>query len=63
VDTEGWSFMEESARKAFFADLATQLPARRIGAARDLAAAALFALANPFLTGEVLHVNGGGHLG
>lgn len=62
VATEGWAFMDEVSRQAFFADLATKLPARRIGAPSDLADAALFALTNPYLTGEVLHVNGGGSL-
>jgi NAD(P)-dependent dehydrogenase (short-subunit alcohol dehydrogenase family) len=62
VDTEGWGFMDEASRKGFFADLAGKLPARRIGAPADLADAALFALTNPYLTGEVLHVNGGGSL-
>jgi NAD(P)-dependent dehydrogenase (short-subunit alcohol dehydrogenase family) len=62
VETEGWAFMDEASRKSFFADLAPKLPARRIGAPADLADAALFALINPYLTGEVLHVNGGGRL-
>jgi len=62
VETEGWAFMDEASRKAFFADLATKLPAGRVGAPDDIADAALFALTNPYLTGEVLHVNGGGSL-
>jgi NAD(P)-dependent dehydrogenase (short-subunit alcohol dehydrogenase family) len=62
VETEGWAFMDEASRKGFFADLAAKLPARRIGAPADLADAALFAMSNPYLTGEVLHVNGGGSL-
>jgi NAD(P)-dependent dehydrogenase (short-subunit alcohol dehydrogenase family) len=63
VDTEGWAFMDEASRSAFFASLASSLPVRRIGSPADLADAALFALTNPYLTGEVLHVNGGGSLG
>ena len=51
VDTEGWAFMDETSRKGFFADLATSLPARRIGAPADLADAALFALTNPYSDG------------
>lgn len=62
LETEGWAFMDEGTRKGFFADLATKLPVRRTGAPRDLAEAALFALTNPYLTGEVVHVNGGGSL-
>lgn len=62
VETEGWDFMDEPSRQAFFADLASKLPARRIGAPVDLADAALFVLANRYMSGEILHVNGGGHL-
>jgi NAD(P)-dependent dehydrogenase (short-subunit alcohol dehydrogenase family) len=62
VDTEGWAFMPEDERRKFFDQLATQLPARRIGTPADLAQAALFVLGNPYLTGEVLRVNGGGNL-
>lgn len=62
VATEGWSFMDATSRKAFFEDLGAKLPARRVGSPEDLADAALFALANPYMTGEVLHVNGGGGL-
>lgn len=62
VETEGWAFMDEGSRKGFFSELATKLPARRIGAPRDLAEAALFALTNRYPTGEVVHVHGGGSL-
>ncbi len=62
VDTEGWAFMPEEDRKAFFASLETSMPARKVGAPADLADATLFALQNPYLTGETIHVNGGGSL-
>ncbi|MGI4776529.1 MAG: SDR family oxidoreductase [Janthinobacterium lividum] len=62
VETKGWSFVDEASRKAFFADLATKLPARKVGAPEDLAKSAFFMLTNPYLTGEVLHVNDGGSL-
>lgn len=52
--------MDESSCKGFFADLSLRLPVRRTGTPRDLAEAALFALTNPYLTGEVVHVRGGG---
>lgn len=55
--------MDAASRRAFFTSLASSLPARRIGTPADLADAALLALTNPYLTGEVLHVNGGGSLG
>lgn len=62
VDTEGWAFMDEATRRGFFADLAAKLPAGQIGSPAELAEATLFVLGNRYLTGEVLHVNGGGSL-
>ncbi|WP_425373803.1 SDR family oxidoreductase [Phyllobacterium salinisoli] len=38
------------------------LPTRNIGRPEDIAAAILFLMANRFVTGEVLHVDGGGRL-
>ena len=40
--------------------LATQLPTRRIGVADNLAQAIIFLMTNPYVSGEVLHVDGGG---
>lgn len=39
--------------------LAHSLPARRVGAPDDVAQAVLFLLQNPFVTGTVLHIDGG----
>jgi NAD(P)-dependent dehydrogenase (short-subunit alcohol dehydrogenase family) len=57
-----WDRLGAEGRERLFADFATKAPARRVGRPEDLAAAALFALANPFLTGAVLAVDGGGLL-
>ncbi len=62
VDTEGWNFMPDEERKHFFARLEKKLPTGKVGTPADLADATLFALSNPYLTGEILHVNGGGSL-
>lgn len=62
VDTEGWAFMDDASRASFYERLAAQLPSGRIGVPADLADAALFVLGNDYLTGEILHVNGGGNL-
>lgn len=49
-------------RDAVVADVASQLPTKRIGAAQEVAQAALFLMTNEFMTGEVLHIDGGGRL-
>jgi NAD(P)-dependent dehydrogenase (short-subunit alcohol dehydrogenase family) len=43
----------------FFERTAATTPARRVGRPRDIAEAVLFAMTNTFLTGSVLHVDGG----
>jgi len=62
VETPGWNFMPETDRNALFEHLRSALPARRIGEPRDLAEAALAVMTNAYVTGTVLHCNGGGHL-
>lgn len=49
-------------RDAVVADIASKLPTERIGVAQEIAQAALFLMTNEFMTGEVLHIDGGGHL-
>ncbi|CAN5352038.1 SDR family oxidoreductase [soil metagenome] len=62
TQTPGWDFMAQDDREALFASLRQTLPARRIGAPEDLAAATLLLMTNPFITGTVLDVDGGGRL-
>jgi len=61
VDSGSWDAMGKD-KDRFFAETAARNPARRIGQPADIAAAALLALTNPFLTGTTLHVDGGGRL-
>jgi NAD(P)-dependent dehydrogenase (short-subunit alcohol dehydrogenase family) len=56
---EFWNRLGEEGRARLFDDFAKNAPARRVGAAEEQAAAALFAMSNPFLTGAVLPVDGG----
>lgn len=62
TETPGWDFMPKAEREALFAALRTSLPTRRIGTPEDLAAAAILLMTNPFITGTVLDVDGGGRL-
>ncbi len=42
-----------------YAGISARNPARRIGTPEDIAQGVLFALANTFLTGQTLHIDGG----
>jgi pteridine reductase len=48
--------------ESYLAKLAPSLPLQRYGSAEDIADAALFLLRSPFITGQVLYVDGGRHL-
>jgi NAD(P)-dependent dehydrogenase (short-subunit alcohol dehydrogenase family) len=61
TDSGSWDSLGE-ARDSFFERTALSNPARRIGSTGDIVQAMLLALTNPFLTGETLHVDGGGRL-
>lgn len=61
VDTPIWDQVGIDKRAAF-ADLTARLPARRIGDPEDIAQAFLSVMRNGFITGAVLHVDGGHRL-
>lgn len=54
-----YSKMPQADRQAMIKASAARLPARRVGAPEDLAAMAVALLANPYVTGVVLDVDGG----
>lgn len=62
VETPMWQGVPEERRKAFFAALSEQLPVGKLGSLKDMADAALFLMQNSFITGTVLHVDGGHQL-
>ena len=59
TDTEAYSGMADDARRTMLDRAAASLPAGRYGRPEDLAAAYLFAIDNPFVTGSVVDVDGG----
>lgn len=61
VDSGAWDRLGAQ-KDEFFRRTAEANPARRVGRPADVAAATLQVLANPFITGTVLHVDGGGRL-
>ncbi|MDA2813706.1 SDR family oxidoreductase [Nocardiopsis sp. RSe5-2] len=61
VDTPIWDRIGMD-RQAAFTEMAERLPARRIGTAEDIARAFTSLMGNGYVTGTVLHVDGGHRL-
>ncbi|MGW0769400.1 SDR family oxidoreductase [Streptomyces sp. NPDC002676] len=61
VDTPIWDQLGMDKRTAF-AELAERLPARRVGTPDDIAQAFVSVMRNGFISGTVLHVDGGHRL-
>ncbi|MEU6749809.1 SDR family oxidoreductase [Spirillospora sp. NPDC046719] len=61
VDTGSWDGLG-AGKDAFLRGVAERNPARRVGGPDDLIKAVLYAIDNPYVTGTVLHVDGGGRL-
>ncbi|MEU5049115.1 SDR family oxidoreductase [Streptomyces sp. NPDC021096] len=61
VDSGAWDGLGEG-KQDFLRQVGERNPARRTGTPDDLIRAVLYALASPFVTGTVLHVDGGGRL-
>ncbi|MFI8458288.1 SDR family oxidoreductase [Kitasatospora sp. NPDC085464] len=61
VDTGSWDGLGAD-KEAFLRGVAGRNPARRVGSPDDLIKAVLYAIDNPYVTGTVLHVDGGGRL-
>ncbi|MGO4567585.1 SDR family oxidoreductase [Rhizobium sp. 2YAF20] len=60
VDTPLLDGLMGEAKQQVLEQTASTLPSRNIGRPEDIAKAILFLMANRFVTGEVLHVDGGG---
>jgi len=62
VDTPVWETVAGANKRTMLDGMARRLPVGRIGTPTDIAQAALFAISAPFLTGAVLHIDGGQRL-
>jgi NAD(P)-dependent dehydrogenase (short-subunit alcohol dehydrogenase family) len=62
TDTPIWDTIAGPAKSARLAAMAGRLPAGRVGTPGDVAQAVLALTGNPFITGTVLHVDGGQRL-
>ncbi|GMA07732.1 short chain dehydrogenase [Tetragenococcus halophilus subsp. flandriensis] len=60
IDTPSRYGMPEVERKEFYQDMAEQLPLKRVGQADDVADSVIYLMKNSFVTGEIVH-NEGGH--
>jgi NAD(P)-dependent dehydrogenase (short-subunit alcohol dehydrogenase family) len=61
-DTGAYLGMPEKAREEMFANVARSLPVKRVGRPSDIATVAVELMANSFMTGAVIDVDGGGLL-
>jgi NAD(P)-dependent dehydrogenase (short-subunit alcohol dehydrogenase family) len=62
TDTPVWDTIAGEARSARLDAMAARLPAGRVGTPGDIAQAVLALIGNPFMTGTVVHVDGGQRL-
>ena len=62
IDTGAYDALGDERKAALFEARSATAPARRIGTADDIAAVALAVLANGYLTGASIPVDGGEHL-
>jgi NAD(P)-dependent dehydrogenase (short-subunit alcohol dehydrogenase family) len=62
VRTPLWDTIPEAQREAMYADVGAALPVGRVGEAQDIARTYLYMMTNPYSTGQVVVVDGGGVL-
>jgi NAD(P)-dependent dehydrogenase (short-subunit alcohol dehydrogenase family) len=63
IDTPWWDAMPKDFKDNAFKQTAEWLPVHRVGRPEDVAQAIVFLIHNGFVTGTVVEVDGGGHLG
>ena len=62
IDTPMWDVVAGPGKAAVLEGMANRLPARRVGTPEDVAEAAMFLTKADFVTGSVVHVDGGQRL-
>jgi NAD(P)-dependent dehydrogenase (short-subunit alcohol dehydrogenase family) len=62
VDTPAWDTIAGDKKYALLAQMANRLPGGRIGRPEDIAQAVLAIMTNSYMTGTVVHVDGGQRL-
>ncbi|MGR5000464.1 SDR family oxidoreductase [Vibrio celticus] len=61
--TEAYKNMDDSARASMYDNAKNNLPAGKVGEAKDIAMGYLFAINNPYVTGSIIDIDGGALLG
>ncbi|HEY8895872.1 MAG TPA: SDR family oxidoreductase [Niastella sp.] len=59
VDTPWWNFVPEEAKQDTFKQFTGNIPAGRAATATEIAEAIVFTLSNNYMTGSVIHCDGG----
>lgn len=59
METPAYEEMPPAQRQAYFESVAKQLPVKRIGTPKDIAATVLHLMQNGYTTGTVVDVDGG----
>lgn len=59
VRTEAYAAVPDDQRETMYRDTGASLPVGRVGEPHEVAAAVLFAATNPYLTGQILDIDGG----
>ena len=62
TDTPMWDAIMGENKTAILASVAEKLPVKKIATPDEVASAVIFLMANPSVTGEVIHIDGGGRL-
>jgi NAD(P)-dependent dehydrogenase (short-subunit alcohol dehydrogenase family) len=62
TDTPMWDAIMGENKVAILASVAEKLPVKKIATPEEVAFAIIFLMANPSVTGEVIHIDGGGRL-
>jgi NAD(P)-dependent dehydrogenase (short-subunit alcohol dehydrogenase family) len=62
LNTPYWRTVDEEKRQEMFAMAAAQVPAGRVGMAKDVAHAIFYLITNTFTTGTILDCDGGLHI-
>lgn len=62
TDTPMWDRIMAENKETILSDIALKLPAKKIATPQEVAMAVLFLMANPSVTGEVIHIDGGARL-
>ena len=62
TDTPMWDTILGSDKESVLSEVAKSLPVKKIASAEEVASAVVFLMSNASVTGETIHIDGGGRL-